>query len=58
MLVLSRKTDQQIRIGDNIIVTIIKVSGDTVRVGIQAPREVSVVRCEIEKERGKDETQP
>ncbi|HET6882091.1 MAG TPA: carbon storage regulator, partial [Pirellulales bacterium] len=47
MLVLSRKTKQQILIGENIVVTIVQVKGQTVRVGIEAPRDVRVVRGEI-----------
>src|SRR5262245_24903040 len=47
MLVLTRKNQQQIQIGNNIIVTILQVKGQTVRVGIEAPREVRVVRGEI-----------
>ena len=37
MLVLSRKESQRIRLGDSIVVTIVKISGDKVRVGIEAP---------------------
>lgn len=47
MLVLSRRKDQTIMIGDNIEITIVEVKGDTVRVGINAPREVTVHRKEI-----------
>jgi carbon storage regulator CsrA len=47
MLVLTRKNQQQIQIGNNIVVTILQVKGQTVRVGIEAPREVRVVRGEI-----------
>jgi carbon storage regulator CsrA len=47
MLVLSRKTRQQIQIGDNVVVTILLVKGNTVRVGIEAPRNVRVVRSEL-----------
>ena len=50
MLVLTRKLQQQIKIGDQITVTILKVKGSTVRVGITAPREVRVVRGELPKE--------
>ncbi len=50
MLVLTRKLQQQIKIGDQITVTILKVKGNTVRVGITAPREVRVVRGELPKE--------
>ncbi len=47
MLVLSRKLQQQIRIDDRITVTILKTRGQTVRVGIEAPRDVRVVRGEL-----------
>ena len=50
MLVLTRKLQQQIKIGDEITVTILKVKGNTVRVGITAPREVRVIRGELPKE--------
>jgi carbon storage regulator len=50
MLVLTRKLQQQIKIGDQITVTILKVKGNTVRVGITAPREVRVIRGELPKE--------
>lgn len=47
MLVLSRQSDEAIIIGDNIRVTIVEVRGDKVRIGIDAPRDVSVHRQEI-----------
>lgn len=47
MLVLSRKKTQSIVIGDNIKLEIIKVSGNTVRIGITAPSEVKVLRGEL-----------
>ena len=47
MLVLSRRTNQSIVIGPDITVTVLEVKGDQVRLGIQAPREVSVHREEI-----------
>src|SRR5262249_23296104 len=50
MLVLTRKLQQQIKIGDEITVTILKVKGNTVRVGITAPRAVRVIRGELPKE--------
>ena len=48
MLVLTRKTDEQILIGDDIKITLIRVRGNSVRIGIDAPREVRVVRAELE----------
>src|SRR4029079_10156750 len=49
MLVLSRKQQEQIKIGDQITVTIVRVKGNTVRVGIEAPRDVRVIRGEMPK---------
>ena len=48
MLVLSRKESQRIRLGDSIVITIVKISGDKVRVGIEAPSNVLVLRDELE----------
>jgi carbon storage regulator CsrA len=50
MLVLTRKENEQILIGDDIKITVVKVRGKGVRVGIEAPREVRVVRAELAKE--------
>lgn len=47
MLILSRKTDQQIKIGDNITITIIDVKGDQVKIGVEAPKDVKVFRQEV-----------
>ena len=47
MLVLTRKTSQSIMIGDDIEVTVLSSTGDKVRLGIQAPREVPVFRREV-----------
>jgi carbon storage regulator len=47
MLVLSRKVNQEIRIGDDIRVMVIDVRGDNVRLGVQAPRDVPVHRHEV-----------
>ena len=47
MLVLTRKTNQSIMIGDEIEITVLSVSGDKVRIGIQAPRDISVFRQEV-----------
>ena len=47
MLVLTRKTNQSIMIGDEIEVSVLAVSGDKVRVGIAAPRNVPVFRREV-----------
>ncbi len=47
MLVLTRKTNQSIMIGDDIEITVLSVSGDKVRIGIEAPRDISVFRREV-----------
>ena len=47
MLVLSRKKDEKIIIGDNIKVMIIEIRGDKVRLGIDAPKEIPVHREEV-----------
>jgi carbon storage regulator len=47
MLVLTRKKDESIVIGDNIVITIIDVRGDKVRLGIKAPKTVPVHREEV-----------
>jgi carbon storage regulator len=47
MLVLSRKRDERIVIGDNIVITVVEVRGDKVRLGIEAPAEVPVHRQEV-----------
>jgi carbon storage regulator len=47
MLVLSRKRDERIVIGDNIVITVVDVRGDKVRLGIEAPTDVPVHRQEV-----------
>ncbi len=47
MLVLSRRKDETIMIGDDVEITIVDVKGDTVRLGIAAPKSVAVHRKEI-----------
>jgi carbon storage regulator len=47
VLVLSRRKDEAIVIGDSVRVTVVDVRGDTVRLGIEAPRSVTVYRQEI-----------
>jgi len=49
MLVLSRKAKQVITIGDDIRVEVLEIKGNTVRLGLVAPREVSIVRDELER---------
>jgi carbon storage regulator len=48
MLVLSRKQNERIRVGESVIVTVVRVSGDKVRIGIEAPPNVRVLRDELD----------
>jgi carbon storage regulator len=48
MLVLSRKERERIKLGDSIVVTVVRVAGDKVRLGIEAPADVLVLREELE----------
>lgn len=50
MLVLSRKESERIRVGDSIVVTVVRLTKDRVRLGIEAPDDVLVLRDELEKE--------
>ena len=47
MLILSRKTDQQIKIGDDFTLTIIEIRGDQVKIGVEAPKSIKVFRQEV-----------
>ena len=55
MLVLTRKSNQSIMIGDDIEVSVLSVLGEKVRVGIQAPRDIPVYRKEVYLEIQRDE---
>jgi carbon storage regulator len=48
MLVLSRRATERIRLGDSIVVTVVRVEGDRVRLGIEAPSDILVLRDELE----------
>jgi carbon storage regulator len=64
MLVLTRKSNQSIMIGDEIEISVLSVMGDKVRIGIQAPRSIPVYRREVyiaiqrEREEGPLDEQP
>jgi carbon storage regulator len=47
MLILSRKVDEKIKIGDDITLTIIEIHGDQVKIGVEAPKNVKVFRQEV-----------
>ena len=47
MLVLTRKQNEKIRIGDSITITVLKMKGKAVRLGIEAPHDISVIRGEL-----------
>lgn len=61
MLVLSRKQDEKIILNDNITITVVSIQGDKVRLGIDAPKEVTIHRKEvydaIQKERKRQQNQ-
>ena len=50
MIVLSRKQNERIRVGESVVVTVVRVSGDKVRIGIEAPPDVRVLRDELDVE--------
>ena len=47
MLVLSRKHNETLHIGNDIVITIVRVQGDSVRIGIKAPKEIHIMRSEL-----------
>jgi carbon storage regulator len=57
MLVLTRKSNQSIMIGDDVEVSVLAVMGDKVRIGISAPRDVPVFRKEVYLEIKLDESE-
>lgn len=50
MLVLTRRTGESIVIGDDVVVTVLEVRGEVVRLGVDAPRQVTVHRAEVYRE--------
>jgi carbon storage regulator CsrA len=56
MLVLSRKLNEQIVIGDNIRVTVVSIRGNQVRLGFEAPPEVLIFRDELRADHASDES--
>ena len=47
MLILSRKVDEKIKIGTDITITLIGISGDQVKIGVEAPKSIKVFRQEV-----------
>jgi carbon storage regulator CsrA len=58
MLVLTRKPQEQIRLGNNVTITVVRIQGNTVRLGIEAPHDVRVIRGEIADEQLDPSTEP
>jgi len=58
MLVLSRKKQERIVIAENIVITVVEVRGNKVRLGIEAPREIAVMREEVALRIQEDKKQP
>lgn len=54
MLILSRHVDESVVIGDDIRITIVRIRGDEVRIGIDAPRHIRVDRQEIHERRKRE----
>lgn len=52
MLVLSRREHERIKLGDAIVVTVVRVAGDRVRLGIDAPSDIPILRQELEQASG------
>ncbi len=58
MLVLSRKVGERILIGNHVTVTVVRITGGGVRLGIEAPAEMAVIREELQDERQQQTDQP
>ena len=57
MLVLSRKHGESILIGENIYLTVVRIGPNNVRLGIEAPRDVNIVRTELNRQDAEDAKQ-
>ena len=49
MLVLTRKANEQIHINENVVITVVSVKGNRVKIAIEAPREIPIVRGELKQ---------
>ena len=58
MLVLTRKLQEKIRIGDQVTITVLRMKGKAVRLGIEAPANVTVIRGELIHKQTSEETEP
>ena len=58
MLVLSRKSGEKIHVGSDITITVVRVEGNRVRIGIDAPAEVPLVRAELNGVPGRSAVEP
>ena len=58
MLVLSRKVGERILLGDDIVVTVVRVTGNGVRIGIEAPSELAVIREESKSQMDAKDSRP
>jgi len=52
MLVLSRREQETIRIGDDIVITVVRIDSSAVRIGVDAPKDMLVLRGELNDKRG------
>ena len=50
MLVLTRKAGEGIKLDENVTINILSVEGDRIRIGIQAPKDMRIIRCELVEE--------
>ncbi len=48
MLILSRRESERIYLGDEIVLTVVRVNGDKVRIGVEAPSHIKILRTELE----------